>query len=79
MPFAAYIYLLSQEEHFGTLTEAGERAAVEGFITHIEWWTNQTATKERIEQLMRLKTFAYRDAAPETGRFPLILLAQGAH
>jgi len=79
MPFAAYVDLLSLEEEFGTLDEARKREAVNIFITHLRWWTNQTASKESIGQLTRLNTFAYKDAVPEPGKFPLILLAQGAH
>ena len=81
MSFSDYVYLLASEETFGPVTGEQKLIAKQKLIMHLKWWTSQTASMERVDQLMTVSTGAYKDAAPMQGteKFPLILLAQGAH
>ena len=77
--YSDYVRQLAQVVDFSAVTKERQEWAENWLISMInDLGGNGSFTKEKLNQLMPLRTKAYREASPISGKFPLVVFAEGA-
>ena len=71
MLYEEYVYLIVKEESFGELTDEEKLQSKKRFAQFA-----QGAPEDKLQELFKTKTAAFKDASPQAGLFPPILFAQ---
>lgn len=76
--FEHYVDLLSQQTDFGPIDQQKKEFAAQQFIVKTNaLGGNETFTLDKLDSLKRMETFAYLDAVPMDGQFPLLVFPNG--
>ncbi len=78
MLFAEYAYLVAREERFGELTAAAKERGRTLLHKSLNRWLKEEVPDNKLAELLDMRTACIKDAAPAKGRFPTMIVAQGA-
>ncbi|HVS81439.1 MAG TPA: dienelactone hydrolase family protein [Pyrinomonadaceae bacterium] len=74
LPFAAYVHLIPAERDFRKLTKEKELESERSFMAIP---LARGASEAKLRSLMKMATTGFKDAPPQAGAFPLVVVGQG--